>query len=398
MIWLDYLRTALWMVKAKPVRAALSVTGIFVGVLALAVILCVSEGVKRTLAESFSTRGATIFFVYPGFDQATRSVGRVTPDDLIRLREIPGIVSVLPRRTLDWTARSESGSSALRVTGVDADFFQVYRIRFLRGRPFTKAETERRSPVCVLTQEKAVELFPYADPVGASLTLNGVSFQVIGVVEWEFGAGVRTNLFDTTAFVSMAWVEGDAPAASFFSVTEVRAAADLPPREVQRRITAVLTRGESSREKLFMLRSLDEMGEKMREMQDRILRGLLAIAAISLLVGAIGIANIMITSVTERTREVGVRKAVGAGRIDILLQFLVESAVLTGLGGACAVSLAAFSTLVVPALLGVQWPLAVPWIQLGFCLAGSLAVGVIAGLYPANQAARLSPAEALRYE
>jgi ABC-type antimicrobial peptide transport system permease subunit len=394
--WLNDLKASWHQLRARPVRTGLSVVGIYIGVLALVVILVIEAGIRRQIEESFSSRGARVVFIHPGFDQVAKKVGRLTLDDIDRLKNIPGVLSVQPSLTQEWTVRSPQGAVQVRVAGVDENFISVHRVPMLQGRSFVPDEARRKQPVCLLTADTAKKLFPLTPPVGSTLEISGISMQVIGLVDWTQQVSMRTGLHDIDMLVPLDWVL--AQTGQFIGTLEVRVSESLSIDQAIRTIKETLTRKDASRQDLYMVRSMEEIEKKGRAFFERFLVGILAIAAISLLVGGIGIANVMVTSVTERTREIGIRKALGARRTDILTQFLVEAAMLSVTGALLAVATGLLGISLVQSLIEFSLPLAIPYGAIGICLLVTMGIGILAGLYPASQAASLSPAEALRYE
>jgi ABC-type antimicrobial peptide transport system permease subunit len=391
----DYLKISFLMMRSKPVRSALSLLGIYIGVLALALILGIREGVRRQLSDLFRTEGARLVFVHPGFDPVSKRIGRMTGDDLELLRGVPGILSVQPRRSADIEVRTSAGTERAKAVGVDEGFMGVFRVKMIRGRNFLESEIKRKSPVCLITAELVRKLFPVKEPVGAVLDLRGVPFQVIGIVDWDAATAQRTVVNEVDVLLPPEWLtQSD----DFIAMTEVRVRPDIAPDQAVAMVKKSLSRGHPEREPLYFVRSMEQFVERNKAMTDKVMTGLLGIAAISLLVGGIGVANVMVTSVTERTREIGIRKALGARRVDILLQFLMEAIVLSGSGGFLAVASGGTLIAVLPALIKTPIPVAAPWMPLLACLGLTMFIGLLAGLYPASRAASLSPAEALRYE
>jgi len=380
-MFLDNLKVSFLMVRSKPVRSILSLLGIYIGVLALVLILGIREGLSRQMRDLYRTQGANVVFVHPGFDEVSKRIGRVGPEDILRLQETRGVLSVLPRLNAEMDVRAGGLSAHAKLLGIDAEFIPLYRIQVIRGRIFLPEEVQKKQPVCLLSADMARKLFPLAEPVGSSVDMQGTAFQVIGVVEWDAQAAQRTSAGEVDILVPQPWTASQ-DSNNVYPMVEVRVQSQVTPEEALRLVTEVLSHGVKSREKLYFVRSMEQFVEKMKKSTDQMMLGLLGIAAISLFVGAIGVANVMVTSVTERTREVGIRKALGARRTDILMQFLVESSVLSISGGILAVTTGAAGISIYTALFDSSIPMALPVMPVAGCLLLTVLIGKKAILRP----------------
>jgi putative ABC transport system permease protein len=391
----DDLRIAVAMLRARPLRSALSLLGIYLGMLALIVILAIHAGTLRRIEELFRTEGAQIVLVQPGYDEALGKIGRVTSELAFRVRNSPRVQSVMLRLNDDKTLRVGSRSVQIACQGIDDVFLSIYRIPVKAGRGLLPQESESRQAVILLTPETAEKLFPYSDPIGERVDMEGVMFQVIGIVEWDAAASQRAFVHKAQAFVPAGWLAKDK---DFIRMMEIRLDANASVLEAVDDVERLVTLNDPTQKKMFQVQSLQEYVQESRESHMRTLKSLLAIAAVSLLVGGIGVANVMLTSVTERIREIGLRKALGARRRDLVRQFLVEAAVLTAFGGFLALVTGVGGVLLLPSFVSMDIPLALAWGPMLTCWALTFVIGLLAGLYPASRAAALDPVEALRYE
>ncbi|GAB4532014.1 MAG: ABC transporter permease [Anaerolineae bacterium] len=414
-IW-ESVRIALRALAANKMRSILTMLGIIIGVGAVIALLSVGHGFERYITEQFESLGTNILFVIPGQlegDGAGRArVGRqrfqpLTMGDAEALADpfqVPDVVAVAPEYQRSGTVLRGKLEMGTTVSGVTPEYGSVRNFNPVEGEFIAHEHVNARSRVAVIGDTVAKELFEeYEYPIGQTIRINDVPFKVIGVLEEKGGGGfgdednvvmipistAQTRLFNAGS------VRGDL----IISVTFVQVVSQEKMDEVADRITEVLRerhRISFKDDDDFTVINQADLIQVFGEFTAVFTTVLGAIAGISLLVGGIGIMNIMLVSVTERTREIGIRKAVGAKRRDILLQFLIEAMVLSMLGGLVGMLLGYAASTALAGLLDLQTVVTVGAILLatGF----SAAVGLFFGIYPATRAARLNPIDALRYE
>ncbi|MGE0483563.1 MAG: ABC transporter permease [Gammaproteobacteria bacterium] len=395
----DRLHFAWSAVSGQRLRSALTVLGIAVGILAVVLLTAVGEGVRRFVLGEFTQFGTNIIAVQPGknttFGLSGATISSVRPltvDDAAALTRVPAVTAVVP--LVQGNAEVEAGARARRTTvfGVGADMPAVWRMTVASGSFLPDDGFSGARPFVVLGQRMYRELFGEDNALGERVRIGNDRFRVIGVMAAK-GQMLGFDL-DDTVFIPVG------RATEMFDregVMEIDVTYDEgePSAQVVRDIERLLVARHGQVD--FTQVTQDKMLDVLGDILDILTAGVAAIGAISLVVGAFGIATIMTIAVSERTGEVGLLRALGARRGDILRIFLVESAVLGAAGGAVgvAVALALVGTAraLVPGL-----PLAVLWPFVGGALVVSIVIGIGAGLLPAARAARLDPVEALRAE
>ncbi|MFH1278642.1 MAG: ABC transporter permease [Candidatus Eisenbacteria bacterium] len=391
-------------VKTK-MRSLLTMLGIIIGVAAVIVMVAIGQGAQSRIEQQIADLGTNMIVITPGtssqggVSRGAGSFNRLTLEDAEKLERESLLLSAVSPVIFTFT-RARGGDQNWRcpINGVSLAYAEIRDWNVAAGQYFTAADVRSKRKVAVIGKTVAEALFPDMNPVGERITLRQVPFTVIGVLE-EKGQTADGSDQDDTVLAPYTTVRDRLAGRQF--IGQILASTYTPDEVGSAQEEARLIMRESHgladwEEDDFTVRNQTQIAEAARGTTEVMTWLLGAIASISLLVGGIGIMNIMLVSVTERTREIGIRLAIGARGGDVLTQFLVESIVLSLLGGAIGVG-AGFAG---AALLGrvTGWDTAITPPQVFLALGFSAAVGIFFGYYPARKASRLNPIEALRYE
>ena len=378
---------------ANPIRSFFSMLGIVIGT--GSVILVVSlVGGSRDAALKAITEGREDMLALQGdYNSSTNSFGRILIEDVERIKKIPSVLTAFPEIFQEIEGRGTFGKATLPLAGIDHEFLNIYDLKMLTGRFFTKEETNARPRVCVISDRVARRIFGYDFPIGQKMRMKEGSLEVIGLFKAE---DRLTRMGQRAEVLIPQYTAVQLFSIQFFNSVQIRAKPGQM-ENVRKAVSDLFKIGESGSSSLA-IRDQGEFLKETEEWAQKWLYQLASIAAISLLVGGIGLMNVMLTTVAERTQEIGVRKAIGADSKTILVQFLFESVTLSLLGGTLGVLggvLMAYALNVFSKgqILVSIFPMA---IVASFLF--SVITGILFGLFPASKASRLTPVEALRYE
>ncbi|MGK2914677.1 MAG: ABC transporter permease [Porticoccaceae bacterium] len=398
----NILQLALREIRRNLLRSFLTILGIVIGVAAVIVMVTLGGGATAQVSEQIASLGSNLLILSPGKRMGpgqTSGAAAFKVDDAVAIaRDVPGAAVVAPTATRPLTAVYGNQNWTTLVVGTTAEYFAVRNWVVGAGRPFTATELRAGAAVCVIGATVRAKLFANQDPLGANIRLQSLACEVIGVLNAKGQSTMGTDQDDLVLIPLRALqrrLAGNQDVNQIQISVDAAVATEKAQRDIERllRERRHLSAGQESD---FTVMDMKEI-TRMLTGTTRTLTALLsAVAAVSLLVGGIGIMNIMLVSVTERTREIGIRMAIGALEREVLLQFLVEAIVLSSLGGVIGIVLAIATSL------GLAHALAVPFLfNPGIVVVAflfSAAVGVVFGYFPARKAARLDPIDALRHE
>ncbi|WP_341879889.1 ABC transporter permease [Synechococcus sp. UW140] len=399
----DTIGMALGALSSNRLRSALTMLGIVIGNASVITLVGVGKGAQNLAEGQLSTLGANVLFVVPG-NNDTRRRGIETPKTLVLedanaiLEQVPSVGRVAPQITLSETVRARDLSATATVSGITPEFLAVRRFDMAQGRFFSEADLQGARNVAVLGPDLAARLLPGGYPIGKEIRIRNQSFQVVGIMASK-GAFLGQNQ-DDAAYVPLSTMVSrlsgrDPTFGTSLSFVSVEAKDEKSVSAAKFQISNLLRlRHKILREDDFAVRSQKDALSIVGTITGGLTLMLGAIGAISLLVGGIGIMNIMLVSVSERTQEIGLRKAVGARSNDVLLQFLVEALVVSSLGGLVGSLIGLGAVLAVAAL--TPLPAAIGLASVASTVALSGSIGLFFGVVPARRAAQLDPIVALR--
>ena len=399
-IW-ESVRTAWKSIFSNKLRSSLTMLGIIIGVSAVVLLVALGRGFQTSMKTTFENMGASALYVSSSTDKAVKTLRPLTFEDAQALANrtlAPAIAVVSPTLSKGVSASYGNSNVSVQATGVTPVITQIRNYELAGGRFISDQDVTARENVVVLGYQTALDLFGSQSPLGKSIRVGGMKFQVIGVIEKMGG-------FAGDSYILMPLTTMQSKIAGGNDVQQIAVKAASPDQvdSAIAEITSILrarhyvTPGAADD---FQIRDMREVLNSMQQTLATFSIFLSSVGAISLIVGGIGIMNIMLVSVTERTREIGIRKAIGAKRRDILLQFLIEAAALSLSGGLIGLLLAVGGSLFMRNVpmgnLTIEAQISAGVVILA--LAVSIGIGVISGTYPAFRAARLDPIECLRHE
>ncbi len=398
-------RVALTALSRNKMRTILTMLGIIIGVGAVICTVAIGEGASNQVQNQIRSLGDNMVFIAAGsvnrggVHMGSGATKTLTLQDAEAIgQQCPLIKEVSPGVGAMVQVVYGGNNWSTHASGVGPEYFNIRHWPVVQGVPFTQREVDTAADVCVLGKTVVENLFGSADPVGQTIRIQNLPFRVMGVLQSK-GQSPFGQDEDDVIIMPFTTVQKKIAGVSWLNYIMCSAVSQQAINPAQREIASLLRQRHKLRpdeDDDFIIRSPNDLAQAQAQ-AGRVMTLLLAsIASVSLLVGGIGIMNIMLVSVTERTREIGVRMAVGATEEDVQNQFLSEAMVLSLLGGAVGVLLGVFGSMAVSSML--RWPTSVPLLAIVIAVFFSAGVGIFFGYYPARKAAHLNPIEALRYE
>jgi ABC-type antimicrobial peptide transport system permease subunit len=401
--------------RNNKLRSFLTIIGVVVGVITVMLISSIISGIDIAVKKQVESFGTRSIFLYK-FDIGIRTSAptreermrkSLTEDDAEAIRNLSTIEVAVPFLDISnnffgqkilVTGKNGKTSSSVQLNGTLPDIERTTTEVLLEGRWFTQSENDNNADVCLIGSSVVENYFPYGSPIGQTIEIGGREFRVVGILEKKeqmFGGGSANNDQSNTIYMPMGAARRLKPNADDLFILAVAREGFLTEAKDQvqdlLRVRRKVKYGEPNN---FAMETAASLVEQFQSITAGVALAMVVISSVGLMIGGIGVMNIMLVSVTERTREIGIRKAIGAKQSDILLQFLIEAATLTGFGGLVGLLIGWALTFLIALVFPSYVPLWAPIV--GFF--ASVGIGIIFGLFPAWKAARLDPIESLRYE
>lgn len=401
----NLLKIALKALNNNKLRCFLTMLGIIIGVASVITMLAIGQGSKNSIKEQISEMGSNMIMIHPGNMQ--RGGVRQSADDMQTLkvadaenvRNIPGVAAVSPSVTAGGQLINGNNNYPSTIYGVTSDYFDIRKFKVKEGMMFSDADVKSAAKVCIIGKTVVDNIFPDGtDPVGRVIRFGKIPLTVIGVLEPK-GTNSMGQDQDDVVIAPYTTVMKRILAIDYIHGIFASAVDESHTEEIIDAITETLRQQHKIKDDAdndFEIRSQQELSEMMNSTSDMMTVLLACIAGISLLVGGIGIMNIMYVSVTERTREIGLRMSIGARGVDVLSQFLIESVIISVSGGLIGIIVGVAATWLVNII--AHWPVSIQLYSIVLSFVVCTITGVFFGWYPAKKAAGLDPIEAIRYE
>lgn len=393
-------------VSSNKVRSGLTMLGIVIGIASVIAMLSIGQGAKKQIEQNIASIGSNLLMVMPGAQRSPGtavSAGRgsaqtLTREDAEALKNAAGVAAVAPESSGRYQVMVRGANTNTSVVGTTPSYPAVRSVSVESGSFFTDAQVASRAKVAVLGPTTRDDLFGEgADAVGQRVRIKGVDFAVVGVTTAKGGSGFSNR--DDTVFVPITSMSTFLNGGDYVNTIGIQATDQTSMTDAQAAVTAILLeRHKISSPELadFSVLNQSDIVNAASSVTETFTMLLASIASISLLVGGIGIMNMMLTTVTERTREIGLRQAIGAEKNEIVKQFLGEAVLLTLMGGGMGILLGYGASKAISAAMNT--PTVVSWMSVALAVGVSAGIGLAFGFYPARRAAQLNPIQALRYE